>query len=140
MKRRSLARAVLLAGVVSATLGCRGPRVVRMYTGPKRDPAQVARLYQTPVARITRIDSTKAAGPDAFGRATVYELLPGRHSVTIAQPRDPSHWNAIFDYDFAAGQSYGFRVTQVLRDDGRIQSWTPRLVDYESSLELAAPR
>ena len=134
------ARVRFVGILIAAVCGCRGPRVVRMYPGKSRDASQIARVYETPRSIVTRIDSTKTPGRDAFGRYSVYELLPGSHRITVVQPRDAEHWSATFDHDLLAGRSYGFRVTQILRDDRAIQSWSPSLVDYETAPDLAAPR
>ena len=137
-----MSSAIARALVVVASIllcGCQGPRVVKTYSGQKLDLSQVARLYDTPNAKVERIDGAKQ-GADLFGRRSAYDLLPGQHEIVVSAPRDPRRWSSTFDYDCTAGRVYGFRVTQILRNDRTVQSWEPRLVDYLTAQELAAPR
>jgi hypothetical protein len=121
--------------------GCKGPRIVQAYPGSKRDPSEIARLYETPAAAVARIDHMPARSRDFFGRTTAYDLPPGRHEIKVIRPGNTvQHWTATFYYDFAAGREYGMRVTQLRRDDGMVVQWQPRLVDYQTAQDLAAPR
>jgi hypothetical protein len=135
------AAVVAVAVAVLSACGCKGPRVVQTYPGPKRDPSEIARLYETPAAAVARIDHRPARGRDFFGRTTAYDLPPGRHEIQVVRPGNTvQSWTATFDYDFAAGREYGLRVIQLRRDDGSIVEWNPRLVDYQTAQELASPR
>ena len=132
-----LVRAAIVTSILRC--GCHTPRIVKTYSGKTLDPSQVARLYDAADAKVDRIDDAKQSA-DLFGRRSVYQLLPGQHEIVVSSPRDPRNWSATFDYDFAPGRPYGLRVMQILRDDRVTQSWQPRLVDFQTAQELAAPR
>jgi hypothetical protein len=134
---------MFVAVVVAALFvcGCKGPRIVQTYSGPKRDPSAIARIYETRSAVVVQIDHVPARGRDLFGRTTAYDISPGRHEIRVTRPGGKrEQWTAFFDYDFAAGREYGFRVTQLSRDDDAVVQWDPRLVDYQTSQELASSR
>jgi hypothetical protein len=114
---------------------------VQTYPGPKRDPSEIARIFETPAAAVSQIDRMPARGRDIFGRTTAYDISPGRHEIKVIRPGPTAqNWTATFDYDFEVGREYGFRVTQLHRDDGAVVQWDPRLVDYQTSQELASPQ
>ena len=134
------ARVLAVVVLLAAVCGCSGPRIVRTYAGEPRDFSQIARLYETPAAVVTRIDDQPARSRDLFGRISAYDLLPGRHEIVVARPGDSAKDLQVrFTYDFVANTFYGFRVTQLRRDDGTVVRWEPRLVNYETAQELAVP-
>jgi hypothetical protein len=122
----------VLVGAVCAC-GC-APKTLRFYTGDPRPPAQVARIYDSQMAQLTRVDG---AGFGWWGMH-IAEIEPGRRTLQVAfvSPHGYSLEDYAFQFDAAAGAEY--QLEAEVTPTGR--EWRPLLFDVGTGSLVAYER
>jgi len=117
------------AALLGLAAACVGPTfIVQQYGGPPRARETIAilRVVGREPVRLLYLDGEDVAAPITDDGRLHIEVLPARHTVTVADARAASARHPPLDFDARAGKVYrvvfvgdGARVFEVDRDSDR---------------------
>jgi len=106
-RRLGLLLAVVVAAIVAA--GCPGPTfVVQQYSGPQRpqEAVGILRVNGNQPVRLLILDDQDVAAPIAEDGRLHIEMLPGRHTVVVANANAPNERYAPMSFQAEPGKVY----------------------------------